>query len=130
MESVILKASQFIEAAKKECGIEFGLNEVHVGRLEFLTSETQKDNGYICFYAFGAGKVWYLKAFKGKTVRKVKVAEIENVKVKIEFLSFHAFVSAYENTTWHVVFSQTDIELVETHQYNAMKKQKSAAQPA
>ncbi|MBQ8630451.1 MAG: hypothetical protein IJ479_01890 [Alphaproteobacteria bacterium] len=130
MESVILKASQFIEAAKKECGIEFGLNEVHVGRLEFLTGETQKDNGYICFYAFGAGKVWYLKAFKGKTVRKVKVTEIKNAKVKIEFLPCHAFVSAYENTTWHVVKTQDDIELIETHQYNAMKKQKSAAQPA
>ena len=130
METAILKASQFIDAAKKEYGINFGLNEIHVGRLEFSAGEAQKDNGYICFYAFGAGKVWYLKAFKGKTVRKVKVAEIENVKVKIEFLPFHAFVSAYENTTWHVVKTQTDIELVETHQYNAMKKQKSAAQSA
>ncbi len=129
MKTEILKASQFIEATKKECGIELSLNEVHVGRLEFSVGEAKKDNGYICFYAFGTGKVWYLKAFKGKTVRKVKAAGIENVKVKIEFLPFHAFVSAYENTTWHVVKTQDDIELIETHQYNAMKKQKNAAQP-
>lgn len=130
METVILKASQFIDAAKKEHGINFRLSEIHIGRLEFLAGEAQKDNGYICFYAFGAGKIWYMKAFKGKTVRKVKVAEIENVKVKIEFLPFHAFVSAYESTTWHVVKTQDDIELVETHQYREMKKQNSAAQPA
>ena len=128
METTILKASQFIESAKKECGIEFALSEVHVGRLEFSAGEAQKDNGYICFYAFGAGNIWYMKAFKGKTERKVKALEERNAKVKIEFLPNHAFVSAYGCTTWHVVKTQDDIELIETHQYNAMKKQKNAAQ--
>lgn len=130
MESAILKASQFMDAAKKEYGFSFNLNDVHIGRLEFSTGEVQKDNGYICFYAFGAGKVWYMKAFKGKTVRKVKVADAQNVKVKVEYPPTHAFNSAYGMTVWHVVEHDNDVELVEDSRYHLRKKHKVAAQSA
>lgn len=130
MECAIVKASQFIDAAKKECGFSVDLNDVHIGRLEFASGEVQKDNGYVCFYAFENGKILYIKAFKGKTVRKVKVADARNVEVTAEYPPYHAFSSAYGITVWHVVKHDGDIELVEDSLYRLNKKREMAKQPA
>ena len=121
MENAILAASQFIGKAKKEQGVQFAVADVHIGRLEFLPAEAAKDNGYICFYAIAAGKVWYMKAFKGKTERSVKAVEAKEVKVKMEFFINHTFASAYGNTHWRVVAKEGDVELIDDKAYRAQK---------
>lgn len=99
MNTEILTAKQFIDAVLKEHGIEIPLGDVKIGRL-FID---ERENGYVCFYAFYEGMIYWLKAFKGKTKRVVKfaVAGID-VSVLTEYRPHNAFKSAYGNTTWMV----------------------------
>ena len=62
----ILCASQFIEAARHDLGLELKLQNVHLGRLKFMSEDKQKFNGYVCFYALlDNNQVCYMHAFEG-----------------------------------------------------------------
>lgn len=98
----ILTAKQFVDALKKEQGIVIAANEVKIGRLEINSAE-KKETGYVCFYAVIDCKIYWLKAFKGKTERLIKCGqENEEVVILKEFAPVCFFKSAYKNTTWKV----------------------------
>ena len=68
----ILCASQFIDAARHDLGLELKLQDVRLGRLKFLKEDKQKFNGYVCFFAiFEDNKICYLNAFEGGIDQKV-----------------------------------------------------------
>ena len=119
----ILAASQFMNAVKEEQGVELALSDIHLGRLEFPHNEDMaKDNGYVCFYAQKGNQLYYLKAFKGKTVREVKKVPIGDVKVKCEFILGHTFVTAYQGTTWRYYEDNNDCRLITEKAYQQAKK--------
>jgi len=98
----ILTALQFVSALEKEQGISVSAQEVKLGRLE-INGVEKKESGYVCFYCIIDGKIYWLKAFKGKTERLVKCGtENEEVVVLKEFAPVCFFKSAYKNTTWKV----------------------------
>ena len=43
----ILCASQFIDAARHDLGLELKLQDVRLGRLKFMKEDKQKFNGYV-----------------------------------------------------------------------------------
>lgn len=144
-QAEILSVSQFIEAAKIEKNIDFTLNEVRLGRLSFhapknlegveseealaFTELAKKQTGYICFYAIKGEQVYYMKAFKGKTLRRVGQAKL-NSEVKESFGSLfrpgNTYRCAYKNTSWRYVFTddRTDCQLIEEEEYRRLKREK------
>lgn len=132
MESAIVKASQFIDEVYRKYGLILSLDDVHIGRLDLTADEVRKDSGYVCFYAWMEDVIFYMKAFKGKTVREAKYANVQDVKVTAEYPPHHAFNSAYGMTVWYVIKSDDDIELVEDSRYRRKKKEmaKRRALPA
>lgn len=67
----IMCASQFIEAARRDLGLDLSLYDVHLGRLKFTKEDKQKYNGYVCFFAFDGSQICYLNAFEGGIDQKV-----------------------------------------------------------
>lgn len=98
----ILTALQFVSALEKEQGITVDAKDVKIGRLE-ISGVEKKESGYICFFTSVSGKIYWLKAFKGKTERLIKCGqENEEVVILKEFAPVCFFKSAYKNTTWKV----------------------------
>ena len=98
----ILTALQFISALEHEQGITVDAKDVKIGRLE-INNEECKETGYVCFFVSVSGKIYWLKAFKGKTERLIKCGvENEEVTVLKEYSPVCFFKSAYKSTTWKV----------------------------
>ena len=92
-KSEIMCASQFIEAARRDLGLELSLHDVHLGRLKFTKEDKQKYNGYVCFFAFdGNNQICYLNAFEGGIGQKVVCGvKDEDVVIYQEFKTNHTF---------------------------------------
>ncbi len=98
----ILTATQFVDALKKEQGIDVAAKDVKIGRLD-VNDGTNKETGYVCFYAIVGERICWLKAFKGTTERVTKVGVLDDeVKIVKEYCPVCFFKSAYKNTTWKV----------------------------
>ena len=114
----ILTAQQFVDAVREECGISVDLKDVCIGRLDFISHENRKDSGYICFWYQADGKFLCLKAFKGKTERKVKVVNSKDVIIKRNFYRRDAFASAYKATKWKIVPDGDNFYLITMDEYD------------
>lgn len=121
-EKEILSAKQFVDAVRKECGIPVALKDVCIGRLEFMDEKNRKDDGYVCFFHQSAGMVWYLKAFKGSTERKVYSVDDKKVVVKQKFRRGDTFATAYQNTHWRVVPEEDGFHLMTNDDYVERKR--------
>lgn len=105
----ITRAVQFV-AALAGLGKQVNPQDVKIGRLNV---NNERENGYVCFYASVEDKIYYLKAFKGKTERVVKCGTADEVSVKKEYVPICSFISAYHDTSWKVMKGDEGIYLVE-----------------
>ncbi len=123
-EKEILTAQQFVDAIKEDCSISVGLKDVCIGRLEFINDDNHKDSGYVCFWYQTDGKFLYLKAFKGETERKVKIANSKDVTIKQHFYRRDSFASAYKTTKWRIVPEGDGFYLIPESEYERQKREK------
>lgn len=121
----ILRASQFIDTARRDLGLNLELQDVRLGRLKFKSEEKQKFNGYVCFFAVFPdnkaedgekwNKICYLNAFEGGIGQSVAWAiEGEEVVIFQEFKPNDTF-RAKGSVEWYygVDTEEDDYQIVE-----------------